>query len=229
MKTLYTAIGRYELRAEESTQEYPVITISGKEYMMDPQELLLWNALSWRILKQDDIHKYYDKVVRESGFEAGRTMEDCLNRLITRGLVISASGETEYDALYDLISSLHISPATGSILVRVLAFCKLSWKYGPSWRIAKFIFRKDSRTETEKQVMALVNQTQLSTAEIIRCVERDIRDLPDEDSVMDMLYHDNDTTSDNIGCLVKSTKRSKDVILAVSNLYLRQQIIFERI
>ena len=156
-------------------------------------------------------------------------MESCLNRLISRGLVISGSGDTEYDALYDLISSLHITPATGSMLVKVLAFLKLSLKYGPSWKIARFIFRKDPRTETEQQVMALVNQTQLSTAEIIKCVERDIRDLPNEEVVMDMLYHDDDTTSDNISSLVKSAKRSKDVILAVSNLYLRQQIIFERI
>ena len=46
---------------------------------------------------------------------------------------------------------------------------------------------------------------------------------------MDILYHDDDTTSDNIACLVKGNESSKDVILAVSNLYLRQQIIFERI
>ena len=54
-------------------------------------------------------------------------------------------------------------------------------------------------------------------------------DIPNEEAVMDMLYHDDDTTSDNISNLMKSAHRSKDVILAISNLYLRQQIIFERI
>ncbi|MBQ9989405.1 MAG: hypothetical protein IJP31_00450 [Lachnospiraceae bacterium] len=45
---------------------------------------------------------------------------------------------------------------------------------------------------------------------------------------MDHLYDDWETTSDNIGFLVKSAPSSKAVTLAVANLYLRQQIIFER-
>lgn len=229
MKTIYTAIGKFECRTAESTSEYPVIVVSGKEYMMDPQELLLWNALSWRILKCSEISRYYSVGIRESECNPSRTMEDCLNRLISRGLVISGSGDTEYDALYDMIAALNIVPATGSFLVKVMAFCKLSWKYGLSLKMARFIFRKDSRTETEALVMALVNQTQLSTAEVIKCVDRNIRDIPNEETVVDMLYHDDDTTSDNISSLMKSAQRSKDVILAISNLYLRQQIIFERI
>ena len=229
MKTLYTAIGKFECRTAESTNEYPVIMISGKEYMMDPQELLLWNALSWRILKYSEIFRYYGASIQESGYNPTRTMEECLNRLISRGLVVYGSGDTEYDALYDLISTLSIVPATGSFLVKVMAFCKLSWKYGLSLKTARFIFRKDIRTETETMVMELINQTQLSTAEIIKCVDCNIREIHTEEAIMDMLYHDDNTTSDNIGSLVKSAARSKDVILAVSNLYLRQQIIFERI
>ena len=229
MKTLYTAIGKFECRTAESTSEYPVIMVSGKEYMMDPQELLLWNGLSWRIMKRGEICHYYDDAIQKSEFHPSRSLEDCLNRLISRGLVISGSGETEYDALYDMIAALNIVPATGTFLVKVMAFCKLSWKYGLSLKTARFIFRKDSRTKTEALVMALVNQTQLSTAEVIKCVDRNIRDIPNEEAVMDMLYHDDDTTSDNISSLMKSAHRSKDVILAISNLYLRQQIIFERI
>lgn len=229
MKTLYTAIGKFECRTAEYISEYPVIMVSGKEYMMDPQELLLWNALSWRILKHSEISRFYSDGIRESEYNPRRTMEDCLTRLVSRGLVISGSGDTEYDALYNMIAALNILPATGSFLVKIMAFCKLSWKYGLSLKTARFIFRKDSRTETEALVMSLVNQTQLSTAEVIKCVDRNIRDIPNEEAVMDMLYHDDDTTSDNISSLMKSTQRSKDVILAVTNLYLRQQIIFERI
>lgn len=229
MKTLYTAIGKFECRTAESTSEYPVIVVSGKEYMMDPQELILWNALSWRILKSNEIGHYYNVAIQKSEFHPSRSLEGCLNRLISRGLVISGSGDTEYDALYNMIAALNIVPATGTFLVKIMAFCKLSWKYGLSLKTARFIFRKDSRTETEALVMALVNQTQLSTAEVIKCVDRNIRDIPNEEAVMDMLYHDDDTTSDNISSLMKSAHRSKDVILAISNLYLRQQIIFERI
>lgn len=164
-------------------------------------------------MKRSEICHYYDDAIRKSEFHPSRSLEDCLNRLISRGLVISGSGETEYDALYDMIAALNIVPATGTFLVKVMALCKLSWKYGLSLKTARFIFRKDSRTETEALVMALVNQTQLSTAEVIKCVDRNIRDIPNEEAVMDMLYHDDDTTSDNISSLMKSAHRSKDVIL----------------
>ena len=43
------------------------------------------------------------------------------------------------------------------------------------------------------------------------------------------LYDDADTTSDNISCMMRLSPKSKAVTLAVANLYLRQQIIFERI
>ena len=47
--------------------------------------------------------------------------------------------------------------------------------------------------------------------------------------MLDSLYNDQDTTSDNIAYLVKASASSRPVVLAVANLYLRQQIIFERI
>ena len=229
MKTLYTSIGRFERRTYDYTKEYPVVIISGQEYMLDQQELILWNAMSWRLLKKKDIPRYYLRSLQNCDYKPQRSWEACLSRLITRGLVVSASGETDYDALYELISSLQIIPARGQFLVQLIAYCKLVKRYGCSFRMLKTIFQQDKRTEKERQVMALIQQTHLSTAEVIKCIDRNIRSIPSEEAVMDILYHDDDTTSDNIACLVKGNESSKDVILAVSNLYLRQQIIFERI
>lgn len=229
MKTLYTSIGRFERRTYDYTKEYPVVIISGQEYMLDQQELILWNAMSWRLLKKKDIPRYYLRSLQNCDYKPQRSWEACLSRLITRGLVVSASGETDYDALYELISSLQIIPARGQFLVQLIAYCKLVKRYSFSFRMLKLIFQQDKRTEKERQVMALIQQTHLSTAEVIKCIDRNIRSIPSEEAVMDILYHDDDTTSDNIACLVKGNESSKDVILAVSNLYLRQQIIFERI
>ena len=39
-----------------------------------------------------------------------RSWKDCVERLLTRGLLICGKGETEYDALYDLLSSMYIIP-----------------------------------------------------------------------------------------------------------------------
>lgn len=46
---------------------------------------------------------------------------------------------------------------------------------------------------------------------------------------MDLLYHDEYTTSDNIAYSVQNLPESRTVVTSIANLYLRRQIIFERI
>lgn len=46
--------------------------------------------------------------------------------------------------------------------------------------------------------MELSKQALLSTAEVIKCVEKDAYDLSSSTKIMDILYGDNETTSDNI-------------------------------
>ena len=111
----------------------------------------------------------------------------------------------------------------------MLSFLKLTLVNHVPFSSARKLFRRDQRTENEKQVMALTRQALLSTAELIRCMEKDIRSLPTEESILEGLYDDADTTSDNISCMMRLSSKSQAVTLAVANLYLRQQIIFERI
>ena len=96
-------------------------------------------------------------------------------------------------------------------------------------RQALKLFRKDRRTDYESRVMRLSRQALLSTAEIIKCVEQDIFSLPSERVLMEKVYGDSETTCQNIASLMKNSRSSQAVTLAVANLYLRQQIIFERI
>ncbi|MCA5577268.1 hypothetical protein [Enterocloster clostridioformis] len=60
-------------------------------------------------------------------------------------------------------------------------------------------------------------------------MEKNLHSFPTEESILDGLYDNPDITSDNISCLMQSAASSQTVTLAVANLYLRQQIIFERI
>ena len=60
-------------------------------------------------------------------------------------------------------------------------------------------------------------------------LHKNISRLPNECALLDSLYGDETTTSDNIASMVKISQSSKPVTLAVANLYLRQQIIFERV
>lgn len=228
-KTLYTAIGRFEKRHNGCGHYCPVIVLGGKEYMVDMQEMVVWAILNWRIVRKEEIGALYEEMIRKSGAPVERSWEACVERLLVRGLLVAGSGQTEYDALYDLVSSLYIIPTDGSFPLRFAAFLKLTLVNHVPFSTAGKLLKKDRRTAGETKVMHLARQALLSTAEIIKCTEKGIHCLPDENSIMDGLYDDCDTTSDNIGILMKSSPGTKDITLAVVNLYLRQQIIFERI
>ena len=77
--------------------------------------------------------------------------------------------------------------------------------------------------------MRLSRQALLSTAELVKCVENRVEDLSTDQKVLDALYGDTETTCDNIGFIMRSPKSVQAVVIAVSNLYLRQQILLERI
>lgn len=228
-KTLLTAVGRFERRTNGCGRSCPVIVLNGKDYMIDMQEMVIWTNLNWRIVKWQEIEALYTKTAAASCFAADRPWDACVERLLVRGLLVSGGGETEYDALYDLMSTMYIIPASGSLCLRTLSFLKLTLFNHVSISMASKLFQKDKRTSDEKQVMQLAGQALLSTAEIIKCVEKNISWLPNTQSILDGLYNDQDTTSDNIAYMVKTSANSKSVIMAVANLYLRQQIIFERL
>lgn len=228
-KTLYTAIGQFVRRTNGCGRSCPVVLLSGQEYMMDMQEMILWTSLNWRILRREEIGAFYEKTTASGCFSTDRTWELCVDRLLTRGLLVCGNGEKEYDALYDLLGSLSIIPTSGSFGLRCLTFLKLVTLDRVPFTAARKLFQSDRRTAEEAQVMQFARQALLSTAEIIKCMEKNISRLPNEQALLDTIYNDRDTTSDNIASLMKSSASSKPVILAVANLYLRQQIIFERV
>lgn len=228
MKHFYTAVGRFERRVNAMGNSCPVIILGGKEYMVDLQEMILWTCLNWRIVKREEIAILYEQACQGNEFVSERPIDACIDRLLMRGLFVSGAGETDYDALYDLLSSLYIIPVSGGILSRVLTFCKLVLFNHIPVATAKRLLIKDHRSPREDQIIRLANQALLSSAEIIKCMEKDINRLPDEESILDHLYDERDSTSENIGYMVKAAPSSKAVTIAIANLYLRQQIIFER-
>ena len=50
-----------------------------------------------------------------------------------------------------------------------------------------------------------------------------------EEQLLDTLYHDDITTSDNLAALTRNLPMCRPVLSSVANLYLRKQIIFERL
>ena len=227
--TYYTAVGHFQRRTNGRGRSYPVILINQREYCVDIQEIALWTALNWRLLDFSQVRAEYEKLDRDGAIPARRTLEDCLGRLVTRGLVASGCGETDFEALYDLLGGLYVAPLSESLLLRLGAFLKLTLRRGVPIARAWDLFRRDRPSEQEAQVMALSRQALLSTAELVKCAEVGARDISTDEKLMDALYNDDDTTSDNIADMMLTAKSRKPITMAVANLYLRKQIIFQRV
>ena len=225
---LYTAVGKFHVKGSIGSMRCPLVTIGGREFILDMQEMMLWTVLNWRILTEDEIYLLYEKKVQETGFMSARSAEECVRRLVQRGLIAKGSGDTGADALYDLLSELYVIPISENLFLRMISFIRLTLFSRLPYSITKKIFSKDKRNDNEKKVMRLANRAILSTAEIIKCIDQNVLSFSTDEDLLNVLYHDEYTTSDNIAYAVRSLPQCRPVITSIANLYLRKQIIFER-
>ena len=225
---LYTAVGKFHIKGSVGGMRCPLVTLGGREFILDMQEMTLWTILNWRILTEEEIYLLYEKKVQETGFLSSRSAEECVRRLVQRGLIAKGIGNTGADALYDLLSELYVIPISENLFLRVISFIRLTFCSRIPYSVPKRIFSKDKRSDSEKKVMRLANQAVLSTAEIIKCIDQNVLTFATDEDLLDVLYHDDYTTSDNIPYSVRFLPQCRPVITSVANLYLRKQIIFER-
>ena len=228
MTTLYTAIGRFHKKGNMNGLSCPVIFIGQQEYMMDLQEMMVWTILSWSILEVTEIEQCYKAKTTELGYHTQRSLADCIRRLKQRGLIVTGTGSTGEDALYNLVSCLYVIPLSNSLLVKSLTLIKLTLSNQFSIPTVQKIWKHTPLSACEKKVIKLSNQALLSTAEIMKCIEQNNWDLSSHEKILDALYGDEETTSDNISSIARCFQSQQPVLLAIANLYLHQCIIFER-
>ena len=227
-RTLYAAVGHTCWKIDERGNGYPAVILNRKEYVLDIQELAVWTALYWNIADFDELEVKYHQLMKNESFQP-RSLECCIERLKTRGLVASGTGRTDFEALYDLLGGLFIIPVARNMPLRVLASVMLVLSGSASADKARTLFQKDNRSEQEAQVMALSKQALLSTAELIKCADCGVTDVSTDEKLLDALYSDADSNSDNLPFLMRGTKQQIPVTMAVANLYLRKQIVLERV
>ncbi len=229
MYHFYTAAGRIQTIGHIGDQKCPLVILGSKEYILDIQEMMLWTILNWRILDSQEAEALYTAKAKEVGYDTHRTFDQCLQRLVLRGLAAEGSGETAQMALYNLLSELYVVHISENIFLRAISFVKLTLINRVPFSVAKKLLGADKRSPDEKKVIQLARQSLLSTAEIIKCVECNALAFQSEEQLVDTLYHDDITTCDNLAATTQAMSACRPVLTAVANLYLRKQIIFERL
>ena len=223
----YAAVGHFRQKTDETGRTYPIILVNQEEHIVDIQEMAVWTILNWRFLTFGQIEERYDQMAKDLP-AARRTLDTCLNRLEVRGLIARGSGDDDFEALYNLLGELYVVPISESLPLKLATFAKLILD-GVSFSTASRLFRKDTPNQRETQVMALSRQALLSTAELIKCVEVGATDVSTDEKVMAALIDDDYTSSDSIAFEMLQAEQRVPVTTAVANLYLRKQIVFERV
>lgn len=227
MIRLYTAVGRFELQKDGNGRKQPIVIVNQKESALSREEMVLWSCLMWNIMTKEEVGESYEKKALQVGLEPSR-FEAVLQRMETRHLIISAEAERGDSALYRLLANLYIVPIRSSFFVKVQAFLRLLFLEGVPFSTAKILFRSEQHTDMERKVLHLASQTYLSCAEILKCIAEGVTDVSSSEKVLKALYDDDYSTCDNLGWFMQFYDNHRQILEAISMLYLNRNVIFDR-
>lgn len=221
MIQFFTAIGCYELRTNENGGQTPVLINNQQRYEPSICEMLLWSSLLWHIHDQQELAETFTAGKAELHICDEYSLHYYCNRLERLGFLRRGSGYTAADALFDLMGPLYPIPASAGPAAKLCSFMHLVFRRGVPIHIAGRIFRPDPLSEDEHRVMGLLKQNNLSTSELIVCMDQG------NSSAMDRLYSCPSLTCDNLPAYVRSSRQLIPVLQAVTNLYLRRLLVLE--
>ena len=223
MITLYTAVGRYELRKNENGEKQPIVTVDQKEMALSREELLLWSCLMWEILTKEEAKTYFLKKAVRMDVSQER-FDAVLQRLEVRQLVVSAQAEKGDIALYRLLAKLYVIPLESSFMVKVQAFFRFIFFEKLPLTVAKNVFQRENYTEMERRVLHLARKARLSCAEILACIAKDEIDT----SIGNQSEFQKEKARDNLGFFLWFCDGHRKALEAISTLYLNKDIIFDK-
>ena len=223
MITLYTAVGRYELRKNKNDEKQPIVTVDQKEMALSIEELLLWSCLMWGILTKEEAKTYFLKKAERVDVSQER-FDAVLQRLEVRQLVVSAQAEKGDIALYRLLAKLYVIPLESSFMVKVQAFFRFIFFEKLPLTVAKNVFQKENYTEMERRVLHLARKARLSCAEILACIANDEIDT----SIGNQSELKKEKARDNLGFFLWFCDGHRKALEAISTLYLNKDIIFDK-
>ena len=223
MITLYTAVGRYELRKNENGEKQPIVTVDQKEMALSREELLLWSCLMWEILTKEEAKTYFLKKAVRMDVSQER-FDAVLQRLEVRQLVVSAQAEKGDIALYRLLAKLYVIPLESSFMVKVQAFFRFILFEKLPLTVAKNVFQRENYTEMERRVLHLARKARLSCAEILACIANDEIDT----SIGNQSEFQKEKARDNLGFFLWFCDGHRKALEEISTLYLNKDIIFDK-
>ncbi len=172
--TYYLSVGylRYNYGREIPRAEEHITVETQKDVLLPlPQEVMLWTALKHKPLTYEEMRFDYEALLDEYDVEESISFEECLRHLCGLGIVITGNGEDEIEAQYDLMRDVLVLPFPETVAQRAKLAFHLATRKGVSLSETRSLFPKRRLSPQEAEVLALVRETPLTTAELVMLVE----------------------------------------------------------
>jgi len=108
MMSFYSAVGSYQIRTEHGAK-MPYIQKLGKLYPLSIPEFVVWSTLLWEVMTYDDLKREYNAQMASVNIKAPE-LDQMLQLLLKRRLIIKGIGYTGIDALYNMLADAFIIP-----------------------------------------------------------------------------------------------------------------------
>ena len=222
----YAAAGSYQIH-HENDRNMPYIMRLGKLHPISIPEFAIWSSLLWEVLSYNEAKRAYQEIMQGGQYPIPE-FDALLNKLIARKLVIAGEGYTGLDALYNMLSNTFIVPLHEQRNGRIRAAGRMLFHRKITWKEFFIFLRRNRLNKTQKRIMDLVQQTPLSTAELICCFDRGIRDVTAPDKVIEGIYLREESCQATLPNEEYPSRYMVEVLNAIASLYLGHRIILER-
>ena len=205
----------------------PFVVTDGETKSLSQAEFILWTSLHWNVMNKESLKAEFDRRMKKYHMCGDVSFEQTLNRLKTRGLIVSKSDYLAVDALYNLLKNLYVVPlGTVNGFKKAIMFSYMFFIKGIPLDECREIMEDFNINDLEKQIVSFSKRLKVSSAELIRISDKDLWDIKSEDDIVPLAYEENEDLN-SLGNFTRFSKNKTEVLEAIVNLYLKKQIVFE--
>lgn len=225
MMTFYAAIGSYRIR-KENGRLVPHIQKLGRLHPISIPEFVIWSTLLWEVMTYQELKdQFYKQMSQIQG--PAPDFDTLLEMLKKRKLIACGLGYSGSDALYNMLSDAFVVPYH-------MVGGRKTWNAIKLWAKGSItlpdicrLMKAPKTTEDEARVIHLIEQTPLSTSEIICCFAKNLQDVSTAEKVIAGIYAAESDDQVSIANAQKNAEQRDAVLTAVSNLYLQRRVLLE--
>ncbi len=171
METVYTAAGKISLQRHGDVL-YPVIRCNGTEKQITRKEMILWSILVNTVMTKSQLEMSYKEKATQF-FEENDTFFEILHRLEERNLIVRGKGETNKEAIYDLLKGVYMTPIKINLLFKISGFFYLWFCKKIPFSQSIHVFKKYKLTKQERYILDLVKKGIVSAFEILEHIKNE--------------------------------------------------------